>query len=298
MKQRVIAIVGPTASGKSDLAVYVAKKYNGEVVSADSRQVYRKLNIGTGKISKKEMLGVKHHLIDVVDVKKQFDVVQYVDLAKKSVDDILQRNRLPIICGGTGLYVDALLRNISFPDVPPNKKLRLKLEKKTTDSLFLMLKKLDPRRAKYIDPNNRPRLIRAIEIATALGKVPKIEKRISPFSVLWIGIKPTNSTLQKNINNRLQKRMRAGLIAEVKKLRKEGLSFARLDALGLEYRYLGKFLKKGMTKKEMLAKLQKEIIQYSKRQMTWFKRNGDIYWFENSKAGNIRKINTLVNDFL
>ena len=174
MKTKLLIILGPTASGKSDLAVQLAKKYNGEIISADSRQVYKGLNIGTGKITKKEMSGIKHHLLDVTDPKKVFTVSQFKTLVEIAIADISSRGKLPIICGGTGFYIQAVVDNIILPEVPPNKKLREKLNKKTTTELFEILKKLDNERAKNIDAKNPRRLIRAIEIAEKLGKVPPL----------------------------------------------------------------------------------------------------------------------------
>ncbi len=295
MKQKVITIVGPTASGKSGLAVYIAKKYNGEVISADSRQIYKNLDIGTGKITKKEMLGIPHHLLSLVDSKKQFNVSQYTRLANTAIKDIGSRKKMPIICGGTGLYIDALLLGLQFPEVKPDKNLRAKLEKKTASELFLILKKLDQRRARDIDKNNKVRLVRAIEIAKSLGHVPNLKKKNTDFDVLWIGIRPDDETLKKNISKRLTARMKRGMISEGKKLKKNGLSLRRFDSLGLEYRYLGKFLKKELTKKEMLEKLEKEIWQYARRQITWFKRNKDIVWFKDNSKYSSQKIIGVIN---
>ena len=183
-KPWIIAILGKTATGKSDLAVLLAKKWDGEVISADSRQIYRGLDLGTGKITKREMKGIPHHLLDIADSKKQFSVSEYKNLADKTIGEIISRGKLPIICGGTGLYIDAVLKNIVVPEVPPNKKLRKELEKKTVPQLFVILKKLDSRRAKEIDANNPRRLIRAIEIATALGSIPLLEVSPPKFNVL------------------------------------------------------------------------------------------------------------------
>ncbi|MFA6601514.1 MAG: tRNA (adenosine(37)-N6)-dimethylallyltransferase MiaA, partial [Candidatus Paceibacterota bacterium] len=166
MKNRttLLIILGPTATGKSDLAVSLARKLNGEIISADSRQVYRGLNIGTGKITKKEMGGIKHYLLDVADPKKTFDVTQYVGLAEKAISEIVAKDKLPIICGGTGYYISALVDGIVFPDVPPNPNLRAKLKLKSTSQLGIILKKLDPERYETIDKKNPRRLLRAIEI--------------------------------------------------------------------------------------------------------------------------------------
>src|SRR3989344_5936444 len=194
-KPKLVVILGPTASGKSDLAVILAKKYNGEVISADSRQVYKGLDIGTGKITKGEMRGVRHHLLDVANPRKQFTASDFVRLTNLTVVKIVNENKLPIICGGTGFYIDAILGDKQIPEVPPNDKLRKELEKKSTEELFKMLKKLDPERAENIDSKNPRRLVRAIEICNKLGKVPSLQNLnskseiINKFEVLKIGIK-------------------------------------------------------------------------------------------------------------
>src|SRR3989344_5030398 len=166
---KIIVILGPTASGKSNLAVELAKKFNGEIISADSRQLYKGMDIGTGKITKKEMCGIPHHLLDVVSPKTKFDVARYQKLAHKKIADILKRGKLPIVCGGTGLYIKAIVENPRYPDIPPDWKLRKKLEKLSAEKLFSMLKKLDRARAKTIDNENPHRLISAIEIAKQIN---------------------------------------------------------------------------------------------------------------------------------
>ncbi len=279
-KQKVIVIVGSTATGKSALGVELARKFNGEVISADSRQVYKGLDIGTGKVTKKEMGGVPHHLLDVVSPKRRFSVAEYQTLARAKMEEILQREKLPIVCGGTGLYVDSLLTSNQFPEVPPNEKLRARLDKKTTPELFQMLKERDPRRAKTIDSHNPRRLIRAIEIATVLGKVPTLKHsdEVEPRQVLWLGLTLPPEKLKERIADRLLSRLKAGMIAEAKKIHTRGLSWKRMEELGLEYRYLARFLQKKIIKQEMIASLQSEIWHYAQRQMTWFKRNTKIRW--------------------
>ena len=282
-KPKIIVILGPTSSGKSALAVKIAKKYNGEVISADSRQVYKGLDIGTGKITKKEMNGVPHHLLDVVSPKKIFTAANYQKLAKKSIEDILKRKKVPIICGGTGFYIDVLINNYKLPNVKPNYTLRKKLSQLTTSKLFTMLKKLDPKRAKNIDKANRQRLIRSIEI------VKSTKKPISPlvgslnYRVLKIGIQKSKKNLNKLIYQRLQKRLKSGLVEEVANLHKKGLSWKRMDELGLEYRYLSKYLTNQLDYKTAIQNLYQEIVHYAKRQMTYFKRDKEIIWVKNNK---------------
>ena len=272
-------ILGTTASGKSALAVKLAKKFNGEVISADSRQVYKGLNIGTGKITRKEMGGVPHYCLDVVSPKKIFTVADFKKCAEKAIEKIFAKNKTPIIVGGTGLYIQAIVDNIVLPEVKPNWKLRKELEKKTTEEMFNMLKKLDPERAKNIDAKNPRRLIRAIEIAEKLGKTPKLMSMSRrDLDIRQIGIKLPDEILKKNIEKRINKMLKSGLIAETKKLRKSGLSWKRLYGLGFEYKYPALFLQNKISKDEMLSKMLIENWQYAKRQMTWFKRDKRIIW--------------------
>lgn len=277
--QKVSVVVGPTASGKSALAITLAKKHGGEVISADSRQIYKGMDIGTGKVTKKEMQGVPHHLLSVVSPKKQYSVERYKKEATKALQEILSRGKTPIICGGTGFYVDALVRGTTLPSVPPNKELRKRLEKLSTEKLFALLKKKDPARAKTIDAKNPRRLIRALEIAEALGTVPKQKDAPLPnIHFEWIGIDLPDVTLKKKIHARLMERMKKGMVAEVKKLHSQGLSWKRLESFGLEYKWIAHYLQEKIEKKEMLEKLELDIWHYAKRQRTWFKKNKEIRW--------------------
>jgi tRNA dimethylallyltransferase len=276
---KILVVVGPTASGKSDLAVYLAEKFNGEIISADSRQVYKGLDVGTGKITKKEMRDIPHYLLDVANVKKQFTASDFKKLADKKISEILKKDKLPIVAGGTGFYIDALRGVSNIPEVPINKLLRKELDKKSVEELFEILNKKDPRRAQEIDSKNKVRLSRALEIIEVLGYVPETKTTPSPYQFIFIGINPEMRELEEKIYKRLLKRL-PGMIKEAKKLHKEGLSFKRMYELGLEYRYLAYYLEKKLGREEMVEKLYIEIRKYAKRQMTWFKRNKEIKWFE------------------
>ena len=278
---KIVVILGPTTSGKSGLGIKLAKKFSGEIISADSRQVYKGMNIGTGKVTKKEQRLVRHHLLDVAVPKKVFTVSDFKKLGQKAINDVEHRYKTPFIVGGTGFYIDALVKDASLPEVPPNKKLRLKLEKMSAETLYKKLQRLDPKRGQTIDRHNKRRLIRALEIINATGKpVPKLVSSIK-YQVLWLGLRPKN--LANKIKLRLEARLRQGMVGEVRGLLKKGVSRKRLYDLGLEYRWVGDYLNKKITRQELEEGLLRDIIKYSKRQMTWFKRNKEIHWIENKK---------------
>lgn len=285
---KIIVILGQTATGKSDFAVQIAKKIGGEIISADSRQVYKGMDLGTGKITKKEMGRVPHHLLDVVSPKKVFSVSDFKKLADKKIREIIARGYVPIICGGTGFYIDAVVSGTILPEVPPNKKLRATLEKKSAEQLYAILKKLDKTRAKDIDAKNKVRLIRAIEIAKALGKVPKVKNK-EKYDVIKIGLTLPDEILKERIHIRLLSRIKKGMLREIKNLHDNGVSWKRMNDLGLEYRYGALYLQGKLTKAEMIEKLNTEIWHYAKRQKTWFKRDKKIVWI-NPKKSNKKSV--------
>ncbi len=277
MHNKLIVILGPTASGKSALAVRLARICNGEVVSADSRQVYKGLDIGSGKITKSQMQGIPHPLLDVANPRRRFTVAQYQKLASKAILQIQKRGRLPFLVGGTGFYIQSIVDGIVIPKVPPNPKLRAKLEKKSVEQLFSIFKKLDPARAKNIDPKNPQRLIRAIEIVKTTGQPVSPIVRTTGLKTLQIGIKKSPEELKKLIAARLRKRSK-GIIAEVKKLHQGGLSWKRLEELGLEYRFVAQYVQNKISYEEMMSRIQIGSQNFAKRQMTWFKRVHRIHW--------------------
>lgn len=317
---KILVIVGPTATGKSDLAVHLARTlhptYKGEVVSADSRQIYQGLDIGTGKITVKEMRGIPHYMIDVVSPFRsttsarsgqKYTVAHYQKDATRVLEKILSKQRsdmtnpLPIVCGGTGFYIQALIDGTVLPEVPPNLALRKKLASKSADELFSILKERDPARAATIDPRNSHRLIRALEIVEAIGKVPQIQKSVvatSAYNTLFIGVTRSPDMLRKRIDTRLTSRLKAGMLAEAKRLHARGLSWKRMEELGLEYRYMAIHLRGTISHEEMVQKLRTEIWRYAKRQMTWFRRDKRIHWFDLGEKSAIKKIEKEVVVFL
>lgn len=292
-ENKIVVIVGPTAVGKSSLAIHLAKQHDGEIISADSRQVYTGLDIGTGKITLKEMEGIPHHLLDVADPTEQFTASDFQRLGRAALRDIQSRGKLPIICGGTGMYVDALLGKMFLPEVAPNPTLRSELAPKSTEELFAILTELDPRRAQTIDKHNPRRLIRAIEITKTLGKVPDLQPTTDNAQrnqILWIGINLPPAKLKKNITIRLFVRIsEMNMIDEALQLHKKGLSWKRMEELGLEYRYLARYLQEKVSKADMLRLLEVEIVHYAKRQMVWFKKNTAIHWFSPSSTEKIEE---------
>lgn len=314
-KPKIIVIMGPTASGKSGVAIELAKKFNGEIISADSRQIYRGMNLGTGKVYGAWSMeheayvseNILHHLIDVADPGENFNVSHFKKLAEEKIHEILGRKKVPIICGGTAFWIDALTKNIELPEVLPNEKLRFELEKIDTEQLFKKLEKLDPLRAKNIDSKNKVRLIRAIEIATELGAVPIQDTRYkmqdARYNFLEIGIQIPKEILNEKIKKRLDERFDSGMIKEVKNLHTKGVSWEWMERIGLEYRWISRFLQGKITLGEMSTqggcasgareKLYFDIIHYAKRQMTWLKRNPHIVW-----CGKYEEIERMVSDFL
>ena len=311
-KSKVLVICGPTATGKSALAVDLAKRFNGEVISADSRQVYRGLDIGSAKITAAEMEGVPHHLIDVTDLVDAtcspaepvtpFTVHDFQQLGRAAIADIHARGKLPIVCGGTGMYIATLTDDTELPEVPPNPALRAELEKHSGEELFAQIKALDPNRAHSLDSRNTPRIIRAIEIATALGKVPRVSSfheqsasRTSAYDILFIGLELPKDELLKRIEHRIDERIPA-LFEEIKNLLASGVFPSRLLKLGLEYTYGTEFVQGTLTLDAFKKILSTRTWQYVRRQLTWFKRDTRIRWF--NPIIQQKEILSLVEKFL
>lgn len=293
-KLKIIAVVGPTASGKSSLAVKIAKKFDGEIISVDSRQVYKDLNVATNKITSEEMSGIPHHLLSIAPPEKRYSVAEFKRDADKKIDEITKRGKIPILVGGTGYYIETVAYGIERPEVPPNKKLREKLKGKSLKELQKKLQNLDPDRYGTVDKQNPRRLIRAIEIAKSLGKVPKLRKE-RPYDVLLIGLKLTKEDLGEKIRESVRNRMKKGMVEEAQNLLKKGLSPERMREIGLEYGILADFLEEKIKEEEIPEKVFVADRQYAKRQMTWFQRDKNINWFH---PGNYEKIEKEVNKFL
>lgn len=294
-KPKAIAIVGPTASGKTALSIALAKKNNGEVISADSRQVYIGMDIGTGKITRDEMQGIPHHLIDIADPVTVYTGADFARDANDAIRSIHERKHLPIVIGGTFFYIDLLRGKMQPAPVEPNEDFRNSLAHFKDDELFAQLQDKDPKHAEKVDPFNRRRLVRALEVIEALGSVPEQRPVESPYEWLIIGIEVPHAPLHDRIHERLLERLEAGMVKEVETLHAQGVSFERLDDLGLEYRYIGQYLQKNLTYEEMIIQLETKIRQYAKRQLTWLKRDSEIEWFS---SDNHQAIATRVDSFM
>ncbi|PIU77783.1 MAG: tRNA (adenosine(37)-N6)-dimethylallyltransferase MiaA [Candidatus Moranbacteria bacterium CG_4_10_14_3_um_filter_44_15] len=320
--RKILVILGPTSSGKSDIAIKLAKKFNGEIISADSRQIYRGMDIGTGKAKRDRRsrvvpnkssearfregsrensnafmsCSIPHYMISIASPRANYNVAKFKKQAGKIIKDILKRGKLPVICGGTGFWISAIIDDINFPEVKPDWKLRKKLEKYSTEKLFAMLEKLDPERAKNIDAKNKVRLIRAIEICKSIKKVPVLagipsvvegSGQNNKYQFLQIGIKLSREQLYKNIEKRVKFRFKQGTIEEVRKLRKQELSWKKIQSFGLAYFWIPLYLQNKISKAELIKKVIHAEKNYAKRQMAWFKRDKRIKWFRNN--GSILK---------
>jgi tRNA dimethylallyltransferase len=340
-KPKLIVILGPTATGKTRLAAALAYKYGGEIISADSRQVFKGMDIGTGKDlqdyyitpemaravkssdwaglakmasrsalkapktpSGKAVKGSKRpfkvpsYLIDIIRPMTDFNVAKYQKLAKKAIGEVLGKGKVPLLVGGTGLYIDAVIKNYSLNENIPEAKLKMvrkKLDKLSLAQLLARLKKIDPASYEKIDRQNRRRVQRAVEIFELTGqrKSEADQMRDSDYELLVIGLKFPLEKIYQKIDSRLEARISEGMIKEIKKLRQQGVSWKRLEDFGLEYRYVSRYLRGLITYEEMVEQLRNEIHHFAKRQLTWFKRNPDIKW-----VADINQADKLIKKFL
>jgi tRNA dimethylallyltransferase len=273
MATPLLCIAGPTASGKSSRAVEEALARNGEIISVDSRQVYRGLDIGTEKITVTEMRGMPHHLIDIRDAKENYSAGDFVTDATRLIKEISARGKLPILAGGTHFYFNALLSGLPM-GVEMNAALREELEKLPIETLYARVQEADPRRAQELDPMNRRRLIRALEIIDASGTVPQRSASVSPYAVTWIVVEPSNEELKARIDARLASALARGLVEEVRRVREE-VGDTRLNELGLEYKIVGEFLREERTEESLLPTLSAKLWQYARRQRAWLRKLRD-----------------------
>ena len=287
-KPKVIVICGPTASGKTALSIELAKKINGEIVSADSMQIYKDMNIGTAKVTKDEMQGIQHYLIDFVSPDTRYSVADYKIDAEKAIDNIVSKRKIPIIVGGTGLYVDSLIYGIEYPEIKFDEKYRKQLEKEADENglenLYNKAKEIDEQAMQKISPNDRKRIIRVLEIYHATGKT-KTEQEIESrkkevkYDYKVFAINMDREKLYERINLRVDKMIENGLIEEVENLQKKYNHFPTAMQ-GLGYKEVVEYLQNQITKEEMIEKIKKESRRYAKRQLTWFRKNKQTIWID------------------
>lgn len=278
-KIKVIAIVGATASGKTAYSIDLAKKIDGEIISADSRIVYKDLDIGTAKPTKEEMCGIPHYMIDIVEPTFDYSAGLYKQQASEIIKNISFRGKIPIVVGGTGLYTDILLKGFDLPNIKPDKKMRAKLEKLSNEELYEMLENKDKLGAQTIDKNDRKKIIRSIEIIAQTGNTLANSrgKSISEYDVEWIGKNYPREILYQRINNRIDIMLEQGLIEETKELlNKYGRAYNIINTIG--YREIIQYLDGILSIDESIELLKKNTRNYAKRQLTWFRKNADIKW--------------------
>lgn len=291
--EKMIVIVGTNASGKSNLGVRLAKKYNGEIISADSRQIYRRMNLGSGKITPEEMQGVPHHLLDVREPGEFFSMADFQHLAYEAADGIISRGAVPFLVGGTGLYVDSVADGYILSDKQHDPEYRAYLETLETPVLYDMLKRELP--DTDIDPRNRHRVMRAVERLHADDWEPA--RKEPRYDILKIGVTWEREILKKRIDERLRKRLDGGMVEEVRAMMEDGVDTVFLYKLGLEYRYLSRYILGELDYDTMVKELGDAIKKFAKRQMTWFRKDDRIHWL-NMAEDPEREASSLIDAFL
>ena len=295
--KKIICVAGPTGSGKTSFAVALAKEYNGEIISADSMQIYKDMNIGTAKPDIDEMEGIPHHIMSIISPFEEFSVKDFVDLAKIKIDEILSKGKIPIVVGGTGLYINSLIDNVDFKESKGDEDLRKELleisKEKGTEFLHNMLKEIDYDSYLRIHKNNVKRVIRAIEIYKTTGitmtEQIKMSKKIpSPYNTVYVGLNTDREIIYSRINKRVDNMIEKGLIEEVKKLYKSGLSLKYKSAQAIGYKEIIMYLEGNITKDEAIELIKKESRNYAKRQLTWFRKDERIKWIDISKYNTIK----------
>lgn len=300
MKPKVVVIVGPTASGKTAVSIELAKKINGEIISADSMQIYKYMDIGTAKPTLDEMQGIKHYMLDVVMPDETFNVAKYKSMAESAIEEILKKGKVPIIVGGTGLYINTLVDGIEFADVPGDEEYRNELIEKGyregAMSIYKELEKIDSESAKKIDPNNIRRVARALEIYKVTGKTKTqldIESRKEvKYDYRLFGMEWDRETLYNRIDLRVDKMIEAGLIDEVRNVT-EKFKISNTAVQGLGYKEVIEYLNGNISYEEMIEKLKLETRHYAKRQLTWFRRDKRIKWIKPDENATCVIINEL-----
>ena len=295
---KLVVVLGPTASGKSGLGIALAQRFHGEIVSADSRQVYRGLDIGTAKVTPEERALVPHHLVDVANPCDIYTVAQFQRDAFGAINNILARGHQPFLVGGSPHYIQAVVDNLEIPHIEPQPELRAQLEARTLAELRAQLEELDPQSAATIDRNNPRRVIRALEVCLVSGKPFSQQRRVAEplYRSLLLGIEWPREVLYQRIDVRVDERMQQGMVQEVQRLLDEGVSHERLEALGLEYRSISRWLRGEFNSEaKMVERLKYAIHDFTRRQLTWFRKDKRIVWVS---GGDWQGAEEVVRDFL
>lgn len=290
---KLVVVMGPTASGKSALGISLAREFNGEIVSADSRQVYRGLDIGTAKVTAEERALIPHHLLDVTDPGETYTVARFQREAVRAIDAILTRGRQPFLVGGSPHYIQSVVDHLDIPPLPPQPELRAELESRSLDELLAELERLDPASASTIDRRNPRRVIRALEVCLATGQpFSSQRKRAAPlYDCLQLAINWPRSQLYARIDRRVDERMVQGMVEEVRCLLAEGVSHERLEAFGLEYRYISRFLRgEFASEAEMVERLKFAIHDFTRRQLTWLRKDQRIVWIDGERLAQATEL--------
>jgi len=308
-KEKLIILAGPTASGKTSVSIDLAKRLNGEIISADSMQVYKYMDVGTAKISRGEMCGIKHHLIDVLDPKEDFNIVKFQNMVKIAIKEITKRGHLPIIVGGTGFYIQSIIYDIDFDNEEDNTSIREEIEREYeslgADYMYERLKKIDSISAQNIHKNNKKRIIRAIEYfminnAPISSHNETQRNKTSPYDFRFFVLNPPRDILYERINQRVDIMVEKGLLKEVKSLKQMGLSKHNISMQGIGYKEIIEYLEGDVSLETAIENIKQNTRHMAKRQVTWFKREKDViyidpYSFENNEKivdYMIEKINT------
>lgn len=292
MKKPLIVLTGPTAVGKTSLSISLAKAVNGEIISADSMQVYRKMDIGSAKIRKEEMQGVKHYLIDVLDPEEEFHIVKFQQMAKQAMDQIYSKGKVPILVGGTGFYIQAVTRDIDFTEAEQENRYRSELEQmaeeKGAEYLHEMLRNVDPVSADTIHANNIKRVIRALEFyhqngTTISAHNEEQKKQVSPYNLAYFVLNAPRNILYDRIDKRVDQMLADGLIREVEELKEAGCHRGMVSMQGLGYKEILAYLEGEYPLEEAVRVLKRDTRHFAKRQLTWFRRESDVIWLDKDK---------------
>jgi tRNA dimethylallyltransferase len=300
VKQDVLVIVGPTGVGKTALSLELAQSYHGEIISGDSMQIYRGMDVGTAKVSPEEQKAVPHHLLDILSPTESFSVQQYQQLAREKILEIGERGHLPMLVGGTGLYIESVIFDYQMPSVTEDLQLRQALfaqaEREGNEAIHQQLAEIDPEAAKKLHPNNLRRVIRAIEVFRLTGK-PLLEQQgrgSTPFNVLWIGLMMPREQLYAQINRRVDQMIEQGLELEVQKLLASGSFEGHTAAQAIGYKEMIAYLKGEISKEAAIDAIKQGSRRYAKRQLSWFRRIREIHWFDKTDPKAFIEINHLV----